>query len=246
MRIFSILICLIIFWFSSVSADYKRTLNDEIKLHELNIKIWNIVDKYKRSYQIKGKIKSKIAKKLWKNIKEVASNSRFYNYDFKSFKEYIYLSIYREIDYVNDMRFMNVLENKYIKTISRTPALHIDDKSVYWLYKDKTRRIDYIYFFESNEGESLIEYVDKNIFEKKYIWKCEFKEYTWAYIFTNNKVFSFQATEEYKLNFGPREMPDCGEFTHWYFERTSDNLIIFVKFTYEYVWLDYSLIEVKY
>lgn len=231
--------------FNWVSANYKRTLNDEIKLHELNIKIWNILDKYKRNYQIKEKIKSKIAEKLWKNIKEVANNSRFYNYDFKNFEEYIYLSIYRAIDYENDMRYMKLLENEYIKTISRAPDLHIDDKSVYWLYREWTKRNDYIYFFDTNKDQNVKEYILKNIFEKQYEGKCEFKEYTGNFIFTDNQVFSFQATDIYSKGFGFKESPDCWEFTHGYFERKSENLIIFVKFTYEYVWLDYSLIEVN-
>ena len=246
MKIISVLICLIIFWFSQVSADYKRNIDDEYKIYQLDIKIREILEKSNNWKKIKLKLQELLLEKIWKTSKEISQLGSLHKYSFKDFKEYGFIKIYKNLKYWNWLDITKLLENDFIKTIVRYPDLYIDEKSVYWLYKNETRRVDYIYFFETNKNQDIWEYVSENIFEEKYEWKCEFKEYNWNFIFTDNKVFSFQATEEYTKEFGFKETPDCWEFTHWYFERKSDNLIIFVKFTYEYVWLDYSLIETKY
>ena len=246
MKIISLLICLIIFWFSQVSADYKRNIDDEYKIYQFDLMIWEKLEKSNNPEILIDKLQDFIFIHTWKTEKEISHIWPTYKYNFKNFKEYVLIKLYRFINYWDWIEEIKLLENKYIKTISRSSDIYIDNKSVYWLYKNKTRRVDYIYFFETEKNTNIWEYISENIFEEKYQWKCDFKEYNWNFIFTDNQVFSFQGTDEYAKQFGFKETPDCWEFTHGYFERTSDNLIIFVKFTYEYLWLDYSLIEVKY
>jgi hypothetical protein len=60
------------------------------------------------------------------------------------------------------------LENKYIKTFAREPFFYIDDTSIYAMYQNDTRKIDYIVFHEVDKTTDTQDYILDNFYDEKY------------------------------------------------------------------------------
>lgn len=255
MRIFSVLICLIIVSFSSVSASYKSNVDDEIKIRAFTKKLEKYLEKFKNWDELKLKYQKIISEKLWKNHDDLKSFwPNWYN-EYKSFKEYFLMNIYDVFTRLNDTDLYNVnqypdfkiLENDYIKTIGRSDDLHIDNNSLYSTSKYNVwYKSDHLLFIKIDKEISLLEYLEQNILEDEFKSKCDIVENTSKHMmYWNKNWLYFKANKEFVDTLKQWEWPNCWEYSSWVFTRISETLVFYKPYPIEYVGLDFSLIEIK-
>lgn len=265
MRFFNVLICLIIFWFSSVSADYVRNIDDEIKINAFTAKLEKYLKKSKNWAELKLKYQKIISEKLWKNHDELKRFWPNWGDEYQSFKEYFLMNIYlvfTRFNYtgvysINQYSDFKVLENDYIRTIARSNDLFIDNKSVYFKWYSWNKN-SLLYFFQINQEESLKNYIEDNLMEEEFQWTCEvIQKDTSKWSSSDNKIFFIQYTDEYQKslednsnykennNWELLKWPKCGKY--WYADiyRKTDTLVFYHPHPIEYLGEDFSLIELK-
>lgn len=217
---------------NSVSAYYKYSINDKLNVDKTYTKIKKYINKTKKPDFTSLKIKNKIELILWKNEKEIYDIKKYNNY-----LEYALVNIYFNIklDYLNKSEhFYNphILENDYIKILvwdykfiweSKTynNSFSINNKNLTNLQWRK-----YIEFFKINQEQKTEDYIINTI-------KCDIKTNTQEYInFTENKAYYTEW---------------CSYSNNWvsYFERISPTTLIYVNAGQDYVWIDFSSMEIK-
>lgn len=256
MRISSVLTCLFILWLSSVSANYVRNIDDEIKIRAFTEKLEKYLETSNNWAELKIKYQKIISEKLWKNHDELKWFWPNWRDEYKSLKEYFLMNIYLVFTRFNNTDLYNInqypdfkiLENDYIRTIGKSEDLHIDNNSLYSTVEhDLWYKWEHLFFLEIDKDISLLEYLEENIFEEKFLWKCNIVKNTSNHMeFWNNITgLYFKASEEYQNTFGIKEVADCGKYGYWVFTRMSDTLVFYKPWPIEYVGLDFSLIEIK-
>lgn len=248
-----ILVIVSLFIIPKVSANYTINIDDDIKIYSFDKKIWNIINKSKYGEEIKKILIQRITKILWKTEDEIYKIGNFKNYNLESFNEYAMIKVYRYLTYWDNIiskdQSIKVLENDFIRVISTAKNIFIGNNTVYLLY-DNWSKLEMIEFFKIKPDEDTIDFINNNILEKEFRWKCKAILNTKNYIsFTKDNVYSIfsnqidMSTESYQID------DDCWKYWTYrainYFERKSDNLLIYVNAWQDFNWLDFSSIEVK-
>lgn len=238
--------------FSIVSADYTQNINDDLKIYKFDKKIWKLIEKSDNPEVLKKELIQKITKILWKTEDEIKKIWYLKKIKLESFKEYALIKVYNYLWYWDNILSKNqtvkVLENNYIRIISTAPNIFINNDSVYLDYGDwnKWKMIE---FFDIEPEENTIEFINNNILEKENRERCEtFLNSEKAITFTNNHTYSiFPKNQDIsKENY---DMWDCWKYWTYfgisYFERVTDNTLIYINAWQDFNWLDYWSIELK-
>lgn len=101
----------------TIFANYKKNIDDEIKVHALAVKVEHILKKNTKKL-VRELLKIKIEKKIWKTKKEIWAINILYNTNFTSIQEYMWLRIYKQID--NGLLYTGVpkiIENNWIRVL---------------------------------------------------------------------------------------------------------------------------------
>lgn len=233
------------------NPNYQRNVEDDYKIYKIDKKIWKIIEKSKNPELLKEKLADRVKKLLWKSNEELSKISNFNNYELKSFTEYALIKIYRYLSYWDLISYketkVKILENDFIKLVATLPNIYIDNDSVYLLY-DNWAKWNMIEFFEIWADDNTEYYINNHILEKEYIWKCKvfIKDKTSNFTINNTYIISWYW---YYKTLDYHNIADC--WYYWesrsikYFERKSDNLLIYVNAWQDYNWVDFSLLELK-
>jgi hypothetical protein len=233
-----------------IKNTYTRNIDDDFKIYEFEQKVWTIIEKSKNIELLKSKLIKKVIKLLWKDKKELDSIHNFNDYELESFKEYALIKIYRYLSYWDLIRYddseVKILENDILRVLVTLPNIKIDNNSVYYIW-NSWNKIRYIEFFKMNINDKVEEFINTNILEEEFIWKCKSYEIVDHNIsFTNNIIYGIWAYWDYKST--TRDLSDCWKYweSYWikYFERIW-NYLIYVNAWQDYNWVDFSLIEFK-
>ena len=266
MKIISILITFCILWFSQVSADYVRNIDDEIKIHEFKIRLEKYLETTENPEEIKEKYRKLISEKLWKNHDELKRFWPKIDDDSKTFNEYFLKNLYRvflatdinTFSYVYHYNELKILENDYMRTIARSQDLYIDNDSVYFSNQEWYKH-DLLLFLYIDKNQSLQEYIQDNLIEEEFIWKCEVVQKDTSH-WTNEDTdfFYIKYTQEYaiKLEEYAQTVPEkdrfdllryknCGKFWYGDISRKTEKLVFYYPHPTEYLGEDFSLIEIK-
>lgn len=258
-----ILKLLIIIWLFSlniwVSADYQRSIDDEYKIHILKQKIKTSLEKSNNADKLKEKYQKIISKKLWKTHNELKKYSPMWDDSSENIEEYILKNIYSsfltkeefDFNYMNYFQDFKILENNYFRTISRNEDLFIDNNWIYYNYYNWDRR-DILTFLNIDKTTNLKEYIEKNLLEEAFVWKCEVVEKIQANFWkVKQKTYYIQYTPEYKKtleqekNFDLLKWKKCGKFWYGSIFRKTDTIVFFYPHPFEWLGEDFSLIEIK-
>lgn len=256
-------LCTIFNW---VSANYERNIDDEIKIHEFKIKLEKYLKTLNNSDEIREKYRYKILKKLWRTHNEIKWYWPNFNDISKTYNEYFLKNLYvvfMKIDeynygYKNEYNKLKILENDYIRTIARSNDLFIDNASVY-LKSDNWWKSHLLYFLEIWENIKLKNYIEDNLLDKNFIWKCEVvKKNISKSLAIWKDVFYIQYTQEYseKVQKYAQNVPEeerldilkyqnCWKYWYGSIYRLTDTLVIYYPHPIEYLGEDFSLIEIK-
>ena len=236
------------------NANYTRNIDDDFKIDKLQEKIWKIIEKKENPELLKSKIISLIVTKLMKLTWKTEIEDDIDNINFESYKEYFLISMYKYLSGTSVMNYLNsevsVLENDNFRVLVTLPNIDIDDNSVYYT-SDSWSKIKYLESFKISSDENIEDFINTEILEKKYIWKCK------AYVSPSNSI-SFTENTSYAIwwywDYAPYveentpHIYDCGYY--WaqrsikYFEKKWEYLF-FINAWQDYNWVDYSLIETK-
>ena len=247
MKILKLLFILCLFFLHIwVSADYVRNIDDEYKIHLFEQQATKILKNSKNPLEISQKYRKIIKEKLWARYDEIKDNSPV-----KSFNEYalyrLYSALYYESfmwEYSINTYYFKILENDYIRTISRDKNLFIDDNSIYGLYYNR-KKIDYIRFYPVSKNIDTREFILENFYDEKYKWVCELGKLEDGHMKIYDKeTYHFDTIIEYEEKQFYFKTP-CWDLEDWTFVRISENLLIYIPWLIEYVGLDFSLIEIK-
>lgn len=243
MKSLKVIISLILlFSYFSVSAQYQKNIEDEYKIYLMEKKVSDALKLSNNPERLSQKYRNIIEKYLEKDTQENIS----------SFKQYALKRIDVALQYdsflwdlsINEYHF-KILENKYIKTFVREPFFYIDDTSIYAMYQNDTKKIDYIVFHEVDKTTDTQDYILDNFYDEKYKWICELEELKNSNMnFFETPIYHFEEKIE-----DTTKWPDfkrlCGELKKWAFTRISDTVIIYIHRQFEYVGLDFRVIEIK-
>ena len=236
-----------------------RNIDDEYKIHLLKEKIKSALEKNSNADILGEKYQKLISKKLWKTHNELKKYSPIGNDSSKNLKEYILKNIYSSFltteelnfNYMNYFQGFKVLENDYLKTISRNEDLFIDNNWIYFSYNKSGRR-DILSFFYIDKTTNLKEYVEKNLLEEEFVWKCEVVEKIQANFWNvKQKTYYIQYTPEYarileeENNFDLLKWQKCGKFWYGNIFRKTDTIVFFHPHPFEWSGEDFSLFEIK-
>lgn len=248
-----IILVLSLLVYPKVSADYTININDDLKIYSFDKKIWDIIKKSKYGEEIKKELILKITKILWKTEDEIYKIWNLRKIRLESFKEYALIKVYRYLKYwdniISKNQTVKVLENKYIKVISTAPNIFINSDSVYLDYGDwnKWKMIE---FFDIKPESDTIDFINNNFLEAEFIWKCKATlSPEKAISFTNNQTYHISAYWDYISDELYYEIFPCWKY--WenrsitYFERLSDDLLIYINAWQDFNWLDFGSIELK-
>ena len=241
-----LIIALISLNINNTFANYKTNIKDTVRIYKLEQKIHNILEKKKNPEILKNKILKKIEKLLNKNKSEIKKNKTFLN-----LKEYWLTKIYLDLFYENIFyREYNVLENNYIKIITTDTGFTLNNEKLSWTRKDWVI-FNYIEFFKLKSEEKTKEYLKNNFLNKEGKDKCELIEY--KNNFNKWKSYYFWLQKKYQSKEIHPWSTICPiEFTKWYsnnwisfFQRISPNTLMYINAGQDYVWIDFSSMEVK-
>jgi len=236
-----LLIGIILFWFwsiTTVSANYTKNINDEIKIFNIEKKLQNILKKYPIEKQkiLKNIIKSKIEKILWKSTKEIFLIN-IHNKNFSSFKEYFLVRIYWDMYYgvYFSFRWYKIVETDYARIL------------VYLYDKNTNIKVESDWFFyEWNKYQffKLPKWINTSLYIKqkfiwKFLWKCEVKKIDkdtyilrpiWNYMKWKNWI---------------EQAESCWFKAYSNFKKISENVLMYSEFWQAWNGVDLSSIELK-
>lgn len=243
MKSFKVIISLVLlFSYFPTFSQYHKNIEDEYKIYLMEKEVSDILKQSNNPEKLSQKYRNIIENYLEKDTQDNTTN----------FKQYALKRIYVALQYdsflwdlsINEYHF-KILENKYIKTFAREPFLYIDDTSVYAIVENDTRKIDYIVFHKVEKNTDTQDYILDNFYDEKYKWICELEE-------LKNSNMNFFETPTYHFEEkieDTTKWPDfkrlCVELNKWAFTRISDTVIIYIPRQFEYVGLDFRVIEIK-
>mgnify|MGYP005986427081 CR=1 FL=1 len=255
----SILICSLFFLHIWVSADYVRSIEDESKIHVLKERIETALKKSNNADILREKYQKLISRKLSMTHNELKKYSPMGDDSSENLKEYILKNIYSSFltkeefnfNYMNYFQDFKILENDYLKTVSKNEDLFIDNNWIYYNYHNWDRR-DLLSFLYIDKNTNLKEYVEKNFLEKEFVWKCEVVEKIQANFWnTKQKTYYIEYTPEYKKilkqenNFDLLKWQKCGKFWYGSIFRKTDTIVFYYPRPFEWSGEDFSLFEIK-
>ena len=247
MKSLKVIISLILlFSYFSVSAQYQKNIEDEYKIYLMEKKVSDALKLSNNPAKLSQKYRNIIEEMLWENNVKIPhyNNANFQEYALKRIYNALYYNSYLWDISIKEHHF-KILENKYIKTFAKEPNLYIDDTSVYGMYRENTKKVDYISFYQIEKNIDTQEYILENFYDEKYKWICELEKLKNSNMnFFEAPTYHFEEQIEDTAE-GPFFKRLCGELNKWAFTRISDTVIIYIPWQYEYVGLDFRVIEIK-
>ncbi len=248
-----ILICSLFFLHIWVSADYVRSIEDEFKIHVFEQQATKVLKNSKNPLEISQKYRKIIKEKLWARYDEIK-----YKDSIENFNEYALYRLYNALYYESFMweysintYYFKILENDYFRTISRDKNLFIDNNWVYYNYHSWSRG-DILTFLHIDKTTNLKEYIEKNLLEEEFVWKCEVVEKIEANFWnTKQKTYYIQYTPEYikilkqENNSDLLKWQKCGKFWYGSIFRKTDTIVFYYPRPFEWSGEDFSLFEIK-
>lgn len=250
-KIILFLICAIVY--PTTFANYQINVDDSLKIYKIDKKIGQIIEKSRTPELLKEKLIDKISKLLWKSKNEINSIGYLWNYELDSYREYALIKIYRYLSYwdvlISKDQSAQILENDFIKVISTSDNISIDNDYVYLTYTNgnKWKMIE---FFIVSPDDDTVDYINNHFIEEEYIWKCKTTtKPEKSRHFTKNKIYSILAFWDYLSDEILYNNKPC--WTYWagrsisYFDRLSDRVLIYINAGQDFNGLDFWSIELK-
>jgi len=230
------------------NADYKRNINDEIKVYKIEKKVEKILNKYSVEQQKKVKkvVKRKIEKILGMSKNEIWKIDMISNKIFNSLKQYILLKIYRQLTYWMIYWWIpKIVENNFVKAIafdSNNLKNFSTDTAFYTSYDNWWQIVKMMEFFYINDWLDVEKYLKNKFIPNKYKNKCK----VFSSLKKWRKIYTVETFWKYKKEL--RDWPwsniwECG--IYWVFEKKSKNVLFLNLSIMDAFWIDPATIEVK-
>ena len=233
----------------SAYANYERNIADDQKITVIENKLFSIIEKSGNRDKIKSIVKKRIETILSKSEKEILSIN-IYTKTQKSYKEYVFAYLYHSLYYNYNSTNRQLVENKYIRALMPTSDHYTVKTNTDTIYRDTYLVAK---FWELNNEDDTIDFINKNIVQDIYIEKC------WAYQIDQKTQgmsagqYSIKANLEYrneKMQSQGHTISICGQFSQTnavtFFKRISPNILMYVNMWQDSpIVIDLETMEIK-
>ena len=235
-----IIICLMLFFitYSFSFSNYEKSIDNSLKIDSIIRQFEDILSKQENEEYIREKLekymKNILTEKYWEN---------FSYSDIETFKDIVYMNIYWYLKkwLKTPEKEPYILENETIKILifwihDWDIDLKIDEKWVYYeRYTNDVIKKYYTFYIYNIAWVTDIEwylndnflYEDCSITYKSNSWSSRFTKNDWYYSQSSNLLHWY-----------------CWE-NSWVYTLLWDDKLLILKYTWEYIWIDFNLIEEK-